>query len=210
MTESVGRVFLGLSALAVLWIIVYWWWEPSRVTFDPGGGVSLKSASGMNPAAQPGENPRTGGETTKPAHAPEADQPQRIAVIPPRFQNYTVKQGDTIESIAAKELGSSKHAAAILRANSLMSPEHLKAGRVIRIPLDPTNIQGKPAPSDVPVVVAAQPKAPQADPPAAPAAATGATPEQPSKYVVKAGDSLSAISKKFYGTTSLSDFIFEP
>ena len=33
-----GRFFGGIAALAVLWIFVYWWWEPrgGAISVDPG------------------------------------------------------------------------------------------------------------------------------------------------------------------------------
>jgi nucleoid-associated protein YgaU len=208
MTEGVGRVFLGLSALAVLWIIVYWWWEPpNRVSFDPGGGAALKSASGMNPVAPPADPPREVREPAKPA---TPTQPAKMAVIPPRFRDYTVKQGETIEGIATKELGSAKYASAILSANALMSPEHLKAGRVIRIPLDPTNIQGKAVPPETKAAATPKPETTAPAPKTEPATTQASAPaDKVTEYLVKSGDSLSAISKKFYGTTTLTDLIFQ-
>ena len=92
---------------------------------------------------------------TKPGTDPKGDpKPQTdpaIAVIPPEFAQYTVKEGDTFASIARHYYGSSALSSVIIAANPLMSPDHLTIGRVIKIPKDPNNIQGRPvAPGTTP------------------------------------------------------------
>ncbi len=122
--------------------------------------------------------------------------PQRPAVAAPRFRDYTLKKGDTPESIAKAELGSSKYAAAIREANPLTDLDHMtksSPGRVIRIPLDPSNIQGKP-------IVPPQPEG--APVPAAPPAAA-------EEYTVEPGDTLSEIAKAKYGSVKFKDFLYQ-
>jgi nucleoid-associated protein YgaU len=77
-----------------------------------------------------------------------------------------------------------------------MDPERLKAGRTIQIPLDPTNIQGKP-------VAEAPAATPQAPTPAAPSQ------DAAREYTVKSGDTLSGIAKAQYGSTRYKDLIFD-
>src|SRR5947207_1188212 len=114
MTDNVGRIFGILAALGVLWIVVYWWWEPAqpRITFDNSPAVET-----VNPPL-----PR---EPVPEAGRPPPRDPPRIAVIPPRFREYTVKKNDTVESIAKAELGSARYAAAIREANALADLDHL-------------------------------------------------------------------------------------
>lgn len=112
------------------------------------------------------------------------------AVVPPKFSDYTVKVGDTLSTIAAAALGSVKHAEAIRRANPLKDLDRVKAGDVIRIPADPTNIQGKPA-KDAPA-------------PAAPAERRGEMLE----YTVQSGDTLSRIAREKYGSPTFQDLIY--
>jgi nucleoid-associated protein YgaU len=105
-------------------------------------------------------------------------------VIAPQFRDYTVRPGDTFQAIARRELGSGEHASAIARANPLLDPTRIRAGQVIRIPVDPRNIQGREI-------------------------ATQTTHARPAaiEYTVKSGDTLSGISRDFYGTTAHADHI---
>jgi nucleoid-associated protein YgaU len=134
----------------------------------------------------------------EPAKEQPKDAPQ--AIIPPEFTDYTVKDGDTFTSIARHYYGSDALASAIIAANPLMSPDHLKPGRVIKIPKDPNNVQGIPVKQATPA-----PQTPLTPPtPPAPAAPAGAR-----TYVVQPGDSLSKIAKEVYGDLRLSALIFE-
>jgi nucleoid-associated protein YgaU len=107
-----------------------------------------------------------------------------VAVVPPSFRTYTVKKGDTWESIAARELGARARWQDLTRANPLMTD--LKTGREIRVPTDPSNIQGRPV------------EGTGSGPPPAPVV----------EYTVKGGDTLGKIAKAYYGSTSYKDLIF--
>ena len=63
-------------------------------------------------------------------------------MLEPLFRNYTIS-GDTIESIAERELRNSATPARSCRSNPLLSPDLLVPGKTIRIPLDPENIRGR-------------------------------------------------------------------
>lgn len=192
MSDGRGRFFGGIAALAVLWIFVYWWWEPrgGTISFDPGppaGDVVLSPAPGPRPVDL-GERPIVREPEAGNVPDPRGTRPTP-AVIPPEFREYTIRDGDTLEGIARRELGSARHVEAIRAANPLMSPENLRIGRPIRLPLDVANIQGRPNPS----------------------AANQAEPEPPSavaEYTVKSGDTLSKIAKEFYGSTGYDEFIY--
>lgn len=179
MSDNWGRIFGALAALAALWIFVYWWWEPSnpRISLDPSTPAAANA--GVYPPAQP--------SPVEPRTTPESDpksQPPRLTLIPPRFRDYVIQRDDTLESIAQKELGSRSFVDALRSANALMDPEHLKMGRTIRIPLDPTNVRGKPV---------------EPSPP----------PPDSTEYTIKSGDTLSGIAKAHYGSTKFKDLIFE-
>jgi nucleoid-associated protein YgaU len=194
MTENWGRGVGALAVLAAVWILVYWWWEPSRprISFDESritretepdpveAPVPPRTGSLMQPAPTgPGLSP-----SPKPRATTESAAP-KLAVIPPTFRAYTVKKGDTWQSIATKEMGSPDLWRELTRANPLMTD--LKPDRAINIPIDPTNIQGRP--------VGEAPTTPDASPGI--------------EYTVKSGDTLGGIARAYYGSTSYKDLIFQ-
>jgi nucleoid-associated protein YgaU len=178
MSDNLGRIFAACAALAGLWILVYWLWEPSepRIRFDP-----------ERPGAAGGEE--SGGTAGAPFQA--------VAVVPPSFRDYTVQAGDTLQGIAARELGSARYAEAISRANPFLNFETIRPGRVIKIPRDPGNIQGVPVAG-----AAALAEGPAAGP------AAGATVEG-GEYTVKSGDTLSRIARAHYGSVTYAELIFQ-
>jgi LysM repeat protein len=217
MSENFGRVFGGMAALAVLWIIVYWWWEPrgGAITFDTGSHAALAPSGetpplsaehptpDLDPAPAEGEAPPGAPVGTPAAGSPRPPTP---AIIPPQFRLYTVKGGDTLARIAERELGSRAYVDAIIRSNPLTSPENLaKAGRQIKIPVDPANIRGTPNPE-----AAAPPRAEASRPPRADPAPPPASPPEDAdavEYTVREGDTLTEISRAHYGTIKHADLI---
>ncbi len=131
------------------------------------------------PAAQ--EDPVKPKPVPTPAQAsPEVrTEPPPPEIIPPTFRDYTVRSGDTAESISRRFFGTPAHWQQIMKANPRVDFMRLKAGRVIRVPVDPANVQGIPGTS--------------APPKAAPAI----------EYRVKTGDTLSGIAKEIYGRSGL-------
>lgn len=214
MQETAPRLAIGVLLLAALWIAVYWWWEPQeqrdgRITFGdhpatvPAVQVSEPDAGELaGPPESPivdepiAQEPAPVEATPQPVRAEQPDR-RPIAVIPPQFQSYTVKAGDTLRTISMKFFGTTTHAGAIARSNPLMDPERLRAGRVIRVPRDPSNIQGKPAPQ--PVVADGGKDKPGR------ASAAG---KPPKTYTVRSGDSLSEIAKDLLGSSGKADAIF--
>lgn len=217
--DAARRATLGFAMLVLLWVLVYWWWEPSprSISYDPlaAGLAEQSEASSASAARRPPIEPArplpvgtgssaptassaqapsiptpgtTPGTTLGPTQAPtqarsEPPRPER-GVIAPQFRDYTVRPGDTFQAIARRELGSGEYASAIARANPLLDPTRIRAGQVIRIPIDPANIQGREI---VTQTTRARPAAVQ--------------------YTVKSGDTLSGISRDFYGTTAHADHI---
>jgi nucleoid-associated protein YgaU len=127
-----------------------------------------------------------GGSTpgTGPAPANGAGGPS-MQVTPPKFEQYKVQAGDSFESIAKKRYGASSMHTVIARANPFIDPRRLRPGRVILIPLDPQNIQGKASPS------------------------ADASREGWKTHTIVSGDTLSQISSKYYGTSVHSKRIYE-
>lgn len=193
MSASAGRLTMGVALIVALWIAVYWWWPADQppISFDAGPATAAGASAAGVPATQqtPPAPPVEPAVQPAPAPAPDKPQPPTPAVIPPQFTEHTVQRGETFESISRRHFGTSRHADAIARANPFVNPTGLKAGRVIRVPKDPLNIQGIPA------------GPPAADKPATTPAAR--------EYTVRDGDSLSAISQRMYGSVKYVDLIFE-
>jgi nucleoid-associated protein YgaU len=179
-----GKIALALALLVAVWIGVYWWWDPKPpITFAPTTASSAEPEPPVEVEPAPRE-PLVVPEEPEAKSKPVADGP-RVAVIPPEYVEYTIQPGDTLASLSRKFFGSSSKAEAIARMNPTMSPPNMKPGRVIKIPKDPNNIQGKPAPE------AAEPR-----PPNAGEGSTGSV-----EHKVLRGDTLSGISKRYYGSS---------
>lgn len=175
MERTSARLVASVALLLTLWIGVYWLWIPSRGRPDEGS-VGFKN---------PGEQSPTG-PTTDPAPGPFID-PDRPPVTAPTFRDYTVRQGDSFESIALEAFGSKDYWPVIARANPLKDPRRLSPGQILKIPLDPGNIQGVATDN------------PDTAPPIP-------TPEFVD-YTVRPGDTLGAISLRFYGSVRFADAI---
>jgi nucleoid-associated protein YgaU len=213
MTDA-GRRLVGAGCfLAGLWVLVYWLWQPVRPTVSfAGEGEVAEPKPAPREASRGDDGPRG----PQPVRDPlEIDQgsttssspvssPPPAALSPgpdlsqpppgvPLFRDYTIREGDTFEAVALRELGSRRLADAIARANPLKDPRRLREGDVIRLPLDPANIQGGP--------------------PATPGQEVAPVREAVEAgwvtYTVEDGDTLSAISQLFYGTVRHANLIFE-
>jgi nucleoid-associated protein YgaU len=214
MRDTSTRVLTGGVVLAVIWVTVYWIWQPGPRAVPlaapervPGGIVDPTVKRGPSPLVigqgaggrsivdEPvvpiiNRPPERAIERRPIMTTPEAG----LVVVPPTFRDVTIQRGDTFGSIARRELGQAGLWTVIARANPGVDPNRLRPGMVVRVPLDPDNIQGK-------VVDAADPDR------------TPATPEMPQapelEYTVSRGDTLSEIAKKFYGSIRYIDFLYE-
>lgn len=196
---SLRRTAIGLLALAALWNAVYWVWPVDR---QPPITLAAEAIdTGPIQTETPKPAPVAAAREPEPQPVPEiadpmlVDDPESGGLVPPRFDLYTVTEQDrTLGDIASRLFGDKDHWRAIARANPHRDPARLKAGQVWRIPLDPDNIQGQLVDAQGNPIEAAPPTPPSAD---------------ATEYVVRAGDTLGAISKLHYGTTQHADAIFE-
>jgi nucleoid-associated protein YgaU len=211
MNDSVRRTAAGVLTLVVLWVCVYWWWpsEP-RISFaqadsaadsdqDQDASDADQQPTPRREVSQP-EQVRPLPDPKPPVPAPQ-DESSRTPVpapliTPPEFIEHTVERGETFGSISRRYFGSTRHANDIARANPFIDPSRLRPGRVIRVPKDPENIQGKPAVPSSPVT------------PVTPAPGSVSY-DTTRSYTVVAGDTLSRISQKMYGTQANTTLIFE-
>ncbi len=203
MEERSSKVFVGLCLLVLVWIGVYWMWEPER---DDSPRITF--------AAQPDDldQPVVDEPIPEPVVEPEPQEPEPIRVevprvitdldareepaelIEPKFTEYIVLKDENMGSIARKLFGSSERWDAIARSNPRVDPKRLKVGQVLRIPVDPDNIQG--------ILVADSVGGEGSD-------AKKARPSKVVEYFVQSGDSLSKIAQRFYGSSRHAQMIFE-
>ncbi len=216
MHDKTARVFMGLGVLVVVWIAVYWLYpvrdDGSSLGELSTGELEAELADQNTADAETGERfaaPSGGGEQSTPirplprpvvVNPPEPEEgegatPDRVSdrgVIPPEFREYTVVSGDTFERISQKVYGTRRHGMAIGRANPLLDPRKLREGMTIRVPVDPSNIQGLPVDEDG---TPREPGPPESSPTI--------------EYTVKRGDTLSSIAKAFYGSVRHVDYLYD-
>jgi len=211
MDERTTRIFLGLCLLVLVWIGVYWMWQPSqeqgpKFSFDPVPMIDLGSdgADPVEPLVSDVDGFGDSGVLDKPAEKAlpviepvVASTGNRPRLIPPEFFEHVVREGERMQTIAKEYFGSIDDWTIIAKANPGVDPQKLKGGTVLRIPKDKYNIQGVLVGGETrPGVITAHPIEGQN---------AGGTIE----YIVQSGDSLSLISQRIYGTTRYAKFIFE-
>ncbi|MEM1444665.1 MAG: LysM peptidoglycan-binding domain-containing protein [Planctomycetota bacterium] len=111
------------------------------------------------------------------------------------LQTYTVRSGDTFESIARRELGSTSRWVALAKANPTVDPLKLRVGEVLRLPSDKPELD--PSLAVIPDEETNTATNAQLPPP-----------PDPVTYVVRSGDSLSTIAARFYADSSRWQAIF--
>jgi nucleoid-associated protein YgaU len=105
---------------------------------DADAGTKLARATTIEPDARPAGRPGFD------FFEPPARLPGRAAVVaPPRpgadvaARTITVKKGDTLQKIAARELGDSGRWRTLLQWNSGLDPKRLKPGQELKLPPPP-------------------------------------------------------------------------
>lgn len=202
MDERTSRIFIGLCLLVLVWIGVYWMWQPSqekpaRITFEQPG-IDLPQQPIQDPATQSDEKPTIisqidiGAPPPNPTQTPDPTPKPRL--IQPEFFEHVVQPNERMQTIAAKYFDSGDNWAIIARANPFVDPQKLKVGMVLRIPKDPQNLQGK--------VIGRETR---------PGVIESHTDTQATtiEYVVRPGDSLSVIAQRIYGSSRHARFIFD-
>ncbi|MFT3685078.1 MAG: LysM domain-containing protein [Phycisphaerales bacterium] len=219
MTRSPSKLVFGMALLLAVWITVFWMWKP-RPNGASGaeGGITFENPQDMAralaatdpvltrrgpeaPAVKPLPvaplpNQQPGHISPAPAPLDPSVQPVGKRLVAPEFTDYTVQKGDgSFAAISKRLYGTTKHADAISRANPFVTPDRLVAGKTkLRIPKDPTNIQGK-----VEDGAGGEPDRAASTPPAGGAGGSNAGEQT---HTVQAGETLGAISKRYYGTTT--------
>jgi len=163
--------------------------KPTVASGEPGPvGGSNRTAKEV-PRIKPGTTnapapDSAGGRSKGPSEKPSTEKgpDARGGVIAPEFFDHVVAPGETFDTIAAKYYGKRGRGSVVARANPFVDPRRLKPGRVLKVPKDPSNIQG------IEVVPDASGEA---------------------FVVVQSGDTLSSISQQHFGTITMAEAIFE-
>lgn len=212
MHDRSSRLFAGLGTLVAVWVVVYWAWpvdEPAVtsavIEAEPGDEALVQEPGAPGPLVinQSG-GLRSGASRRNPGRP-------RMGVEPPAFNDYVIKTGDIgWERISERVYGSRRHWRAVAGANPLLDPRKLRIGMVIRVPSDPENVQGLPVELPDPAVSTGDAGADSGEPGETPPREPEPAPESPTiEYTVVRGDSLSSISKSFYGSIRHIDFLYE-
>ncbi len=140
---------------------------------------------GEPPVAYPGERSSA---ATAPAAPVVLEAP---ATSGSAAATYVIREGDTLADIAQKELGSATRWDQLVKLNPGLDPKRLKIGQTIRLT------------GSSPAVLAE----PQAAP--APAAARPVASSAGRTHTVASGDTLGGIAKKYLGSITKADAIYE-
>lgn len=155
---------------------------PATGTPTSAGTANTSTSSAI---ASP-TSPRPGapiGTTTTTGPVPTNFDPRTVYADPPMpttagGRSYVIKSGDTLEAIARAQLGDGQKWRQIASANPGINPNNLKVGQSITIP------EGG------------------VEAPRAAGSVGAATPVEGNAYTVQKGDTLVALSRKFYGGDS--------
>jgi nucleoid-associated protein YgaU len=129
-------------------------------------------------------------DTERPAAAP-APSPNPVDPAPSN-EEYVVQAGETLADIAERKYGDPNKWTIIAKANKGVNPNRMKIGTTLVLPSAAAPVPAEPVAVETPAAVE-------------PAPADGS----PRTYVIQAGDVLSKIAKKFYGTASAAAKIVE-
>lgn len=146
------------------------------------GGSSMPVTFDNTPATRPSDPLHYSPPTSSVEIARSAVPPEPAAA-----KEYTIKAGDTFASIAARTLGSADKWHEIAQANPRVDPTKLKVGMTIRLP-------GKAA--------ATTAGGTTTDRRSADNGSTTSTPTGGASHTIRAGETLTTISQKYYGTGS--------
>ena len=197
---------LSLASILVLFLVLtFVGRQPEsreEIVRAAAGGASELAANDPARSGAPGRDsrrwpsrPPPNAERSEPPAQPGPAAGNAAQARPPL--SHVVRQGETLSGIAAKYLGSSRRWPELVAANAPLDPLKLRIGKVLRIP----DSRRKPLPgADTRAAEADSGSAPEPKQSERPKATTRSVPVSSAReHVVKAGDTLSSISNKYYG-----------
>jgi len=187
----------------------------ARPLGESAPGAPGAISSGTQGVPSPGPLLPSGGGADKPLDRPGIAVPGTaggpVGPVPGGPVRYVIKKGETLEVVAKRELGSAARWEEILKWNEGIDPKRLRAGQEIVLPPTARVATGSPVPASA---------APVSPPPTSTALLTTAGPSTakapplaPGKadrtHMVAKGDTLYAISQRYYGKGTRYRDIFE-
>jgi len=166
---------------------------------EPPVAYPGERSAAQQPAAQSAPQPAPqSAPAAQSAPASQAAPPKSVVLDAPATESsaaatYVIRDGDTLADIAQKQLGKSSRWNELVKLNPGLDPKHLKIGQTIRLS------GSTPAVLDKPVA-----PAPAASAPVAKIDATGSR-----THTVVSGDTLGAIAKKYLGSITKADAIYQ-
>lgn len=198
MEDRSSKVYTGLCVLVLVWIGVYWAWDPGkpekpRISISQPEEIPVEDKVMTDPEVS-AEDPATATQQETPdasANTEQTEPEPGPRLIQPEFMTHVIQEGEIMQDIAKRYYGEASRWAAISRSNPKVDPLKLRAGMTLRIPVDPNNTQG---------ILDSDPDSDDQD---------SSAQETIVEYVVQSGDSLSLISQRFYGSSRHARFIYE-
>lgn len=210
MTTTAKIAIAAVIVTALAAVIGYDLMYGKRKAQDPSSDTAPRTDGGLivqdatqraAPADLIGEAERReagAGAVTPPAAGPETERtavpaaPIAPAVEPaPSNEDYVVQAGETLADIAERKYGDPNKWTIIAKANKSVNPNRMRVGTKLVLPSASATANPVPEPA-------------VAETPAPPATAG-----IPKSYTIQAGDVLSKIAKKFYGSASAATKIQE-
>jgi nucleoid-associated protein YgaU len=122
--------------LVVLCLLIWdrWHGDPAPLA-APRPDRTLRVRIGGDAPPQSGASPDVRRASSDvPREVKPAVPPAPPVPVPPRERTYTVKDGDTLGAIAARELGSASRASEIAALNGIDDPALIRKGAVLKLP----------------------------------------------------------------------------
>jgi nucleoid-associated protein YgaU len=130
---KVGLV-IGLGLVMAVAVVFF----RKDVTTSPPATDNVAGSAGGSPAAKvaPPTTPPPEVTEERPVHAKPSSQKGDAAVVEPTLRRHTVREGETLFSLAVHYYGDAERCTDLLRANRevLAKPDELKPGTVLVIP----------------------------------------------------------------------------
>lgn len=193
---AIAAVIVAALAAVVGYDLMYGKPKPG----ESAGDAAPKTESGLTilPDTAPRSSPadliteaegREAGVLNAPATSSDAERPAPPSSAPalppdpaPSNEEYVVQAGETMADIAERKYGDQNKWTLIAKANKSVNPNRMRVGTKLVLPSAAATVAAEAAPAETTTAPVAE--------------------GTPKSYTIQAGDVLSKIAKKFYGTAA--------